>query len=280
MSSDRKDLFKHGEEFLQLFSRGAEFTKELLIENERLRASLAVLEQEQTDASKTPEEWDKYRQELQERLQDLEEECESVRVRLQQVEEENQQFAARYLEIEEENNNLANLYVASYQLHSTLDIDEVLKIIVEIVINLVGAETFAVYLLDGDSGQLDVAASEGADLPAFPSCSKPGGIIAKSLETAKPVCGDPTRSSNFEEPIVCIPLIVQDRPIGLIGIFDLLQQKDGFSALRRDGWTRLNRSIRGAALLAIGAEAKHDPGVHRSFDEVTKSPRNRRGAWS
>ncbi len=231
MSSDRKDLFKHGEEFLQLFSRGAEFTKELLVENERLRANLSSLEQEQTDASKTPEEWDKYRQELQARLQDLEEECETVRVRLQQVEEENQQFAARYLEIEEENNNLANLYVASYQLHSTLDINEVLKIIVEIVINLVGAETFAVYLLDGDSGQLDVAASEGAELPEFQSCSKPGGIIAKSLETAKPVCGDPTQSPNFEEPIVCIPLIIEDRPIGLIGIFGLLQQKDGFSAL-------------------------------------------------
>ena len=29
------------------------------------------------------------------------------------------------MEIEEENNNLANLYVASYQLHSTLDFDEV-----------------------------------------------------------------------------------------------------------------------------------------------------------
>jgi len=231
MSSDRKDLFRHGEEFLQLFSRGAEFTKELLIENERLRANLAELEQEQVDASRTPEEWDKYRGELQGRLQDLEEECETVRVRLQQAEEENQQFAARYLEVEEENNNLANLYVASYQLHSTLDLDEVLKIIVEIVINLIGAEIFAVYLLDGDSGQLDVAVSEGADLSKFPSCSKSRGIIAKSLETGEPVCGDPTQSPNLEEPIVCIPLIVQGRPIGLIGIFGLLQQKDGFSAL-------------------------------------------------
>ena len=64
------------------------------------------------------------------------------------MEDENRQFAERYLEIEEENNNLANLYVASYQLHSTLDLDEVLKIILEIVINLIGAEVFAVYMLD------------------------------------------------------------------------------------------------------------------------------------
>jgi GAF domain-containing protein len=106
-----------------------------------------------------------------------------------------------------------------------------LKIIVEIVINLVGAEVFAVYLLDGESGQLDVAVSEGAETSEFPSCSKPGGIIAKSLETEEPLCGDPTQPQNLEEPIVCIPLIVQNRPIGLIGIFGLLQQKNGFSAL-------------------------------------------------
>ena len=58
-------------------------------------------------------------------------------MRLQQVDEENQQFAARSLEIEEENTNLENIYVDSYQLHSTLDIEEVLKIIGENVINLV-----------------------------------------------------------------------------------------------------------------------------------------------
>ena len=149
MSNERNELFSRGEEFLQLFKRGADFTRELLVENERLRASLAQFESEQSAAARSPEEWEKYRHELVSRLQDLEAEYETVRVRLHQVEEENQQFAERYLEIEEENNNLANLYVASYQLHSTLDLDEVLKIIVEIVINLVGAEIFSVYLLDG-----------------------------------------------------------------------------------------------------------------------------------
>ncbi|HXV37836.1 MAG TPA: GAF domain-containing protein [Myxococcota bacterium] len=231
MSSDRSDLLKQGEEFLQAFSRGAEFTKELLVENARLRERLAALEQEQADASRTPEEWERYRSGLQSRLDDLEQECASVRLRLQQVEEENQQFASRYLEVEEENNNLASLYVASYQLHSTLDLDEVLKIIVEIVINLVGADIFAVYLLDGNTGQLDIAASEGADPSAFPSCSKPGSPLSTALERGEVTCGDSSREPNFEEPIVCIPLIVHDRPIGLIGIFSLLQQKDGFSKL-------------------------------------------------
>jgi GAF domain-containing protein len=231
MSSGRNDLFSHGEEFLQLFKRGAEFTKELLVENERLRGTLATLEQEQADATRTPEEWEKYREELVTRLQDLEQEYESVRVRLHQVEEENKHFASRYIEVEEENNNLANLYVASYQLHSTLDLDEVLKIILEIVINLVGAEVFAVYLLNGDSGELDVAACEGAESTEFPDCSQAGGILIEALEQAAPVCADPTEAMSLDRPIVCIPLIVQERPIGLIAVFGLLQQKEGFTAL-------------------------------------------------
>ena len=231
MSTDRSDIFARGEEFLQLFKRGALFTKELLVENERLRGRLARLEDEQASAARTPEGWDKYRHELIARLQCLEEEYENVRVRLHQVEEENQQFAARYLEIEEENNNLANLYVASYQLHSTLDLDEVVKIIVEIVINLVGAEVFAVYLLDGDTGELGVAASEGAGAQEFPSCASGEGLLGRALEAGEPMSWDPTQATNLEQPIVCIPLVVQQRPIGLIAIFGLLQQKDGFSAL-------------------------------------------------
>ena len=38
MSDERRhNLFARGEEFLSLFRRGAEFTKDLLRENERLR---------------------------------------------------------------------------------------------------------------------------------------------------------------------------------------------------------------------------------------------------
>lgn len=239
MSDERKETFSRGEEFLQLFKRGAEFTKELLVENERLRGQLARLEDEQTAAVRTPEDWDKYRHELIGRLQDLEVEYENVRQRLHQVEEENHQFATRYLEIEEENNNLANLYVASYQLHSTLDLDEVVKIIVEIVINLVGAEVFAVYLLDGHTGELGVAASEGADPGQFPSCAQGDGVLATALESGEPMCWDPTQPLSLEQPIVCIPLVVQQRPIGMIAIFGLLQQKDGFSALDHELFTVL-----------------------------------------
>jgi nitrate/nitrite-specific signal transduction histidine kinase len=239
MSSDRGNIFARGEEFLSLFTRGAEFTKDLLKENERLRAQLAAIEERQESAARNPEDWDKLRLELVERIQSLEEEYQSVRERLRQVEEENQQFADRYIEIEEENNNLANLYVASYQLHSTLDLDEVLKIIIEIVINLVGAEVFAVYILDEATGELGVAASEGVAPSEFPRCQLGAGPIGKSVESEEPTTWQTDRSDDLAQPIVCIPLSVQNSPIGAIAIYSLLQQKEGFTALDHELFTVL-----------------------------------------
>ncbi|HKO01140.1 MAG TPA: diguanylate phosphodiesterase, partial [Thermoanaerobaculia bacterium] len=63
-------------------------------------------------------------------------ENERLRARLGELEQANQDYSARYTEIEEQNNNLASLYVASYQLHSTLDFREVIHIVQEILLNL------------------------------------------------------------------------------------------------------------------------------------------------
>jgi len=231
MSEDRSKSFQRGEEFLNVLQRGALFTKELLHENERLRRRLVEVQDEQEVAARNPEDWGKLRIELLTRISSLEEENRSYRERLLEVEEENRRFADRYVEIEEENNNLANLYVASYQLHSTLDIDEVLKIVIEIVINLIGAEIFSVYLLDGRDETLQVVAAEGVDPARIPSCRLGSGALGKAVTSAETTCWDTTRSDDFTKPIVVIPLQIQKRPIGAIAIFSLLQQKDGFSAL-------------------------------------------------
>jgi hypothetical protein len=107
----------------------------------------------------------------------------------------------------------------------------VLRIIIEIVINLVGAEVFAVYILDESTGELGVAASEGVPPSEFPGCVVGSGPVGKSLESSEPVCWQTDRSDDLEQPIVSIPLSVQNSPIGAIAIYSLLQQKNGFSEL-------------------------------------------------
>jgi nitrate/nitrite-specific signal transduction histidine kinase len=239
MSDDRKALFGRADEFMSLFKRGAEFSKELIAENERLRRKVLELEQHQNFAARDDGEWDKLRAELLMRIENLEEERSNALERLRQLEEENHQFARRYVEVEEENNNLANLYVASFQLHSTLDLSEVVKIVIEIVINLIGAEMFAVYMLDEKTNRLEAVASEGEAAEAFPKVPLGSGIIGGAVESGETFCGDPTGSDDYLKPIVCIPLRVQDRPIGALAVYRLLQQKDGFSPLDHELFTLL-----------------------------------------
>ncbi len=231
MSEQDTKLSSRAEDFLALFNKGAEFTRELLRENERLRKQLASVTDRQESAARNPADWEKLRRELMARIASLEEECTTVRERLDQVELENSQFAQRYVEVEEENNNLANLYVSSYQLHSTLDLDEVVKIILEIVINLIGAEVFAVYLLEGEDSKLVPVAAEGRELSDFPAATLGNGVLGKAVAAQESTCWDTERSEDLAQPIVCVPLVVQNRPIGAIAVYSLLTQKDGFSAL-------------------------------------------------
>jgi hypothetical protein len=239
MSDEKKEVFRRAEEFLALFSRGAEFTKQILQENERLRMRVTEVEERQNYAAQDGAEWEKLREELLARIAGLENEKQDVLDCLRAVEEENRHFADRYLEIEEENNNLANLYVASYQLHSTLDLSEVLKTIIEIVINLIGAEVFAVYVLDEKSDQLSPVASEGKALSAFPRVPLGSGVVGESVESGETACGDALPSDDLELPIVCIPLRIEERPIGAIAIFKLLAQKDAFAPLDHELFTLL-----------------------------------------
>jgi len=231
MSDDRSKLNTKGEEVLNILRRGADFTREVLQENEKLRHDLATMNSQQTSAAKNPEEWGKLRVELLDRIASLEQENRSYRERLVDVEEENRRFADRYVEIEEENNNLANLYVASYQLHSTLDLEEVLKIVVEIVINLIGAEVFGVYLMDGRNKGFEVVAAEGVASDALPPCVLGEGLIGEAVTASDTTCFDAAESQGPSRPIVVIPLQIQKQPMGGIAIFSLLQQKEGFTAL-------------------------------------------------
>jgi len=237
MSEKREGLFARAEEVLGLFRKGAEFTQELLRENERLRREIARLESQQMAAS-DEHAWEKLRAELLARIESLEGERMDMLERLRAVEEENQQFTARYLEIEEENNHLASLYVASYQLHSTLHLPEVLQIIVEIVINLIGAEVFAIYVLDEKTNVLSPVASEGATLAEFPVYDLGQGMVGGAVASGEAACCEGPEHAG-DEPLVAIPLRVQERPIGAIVVHKLLQQKEGFTPLDHELFTLL-----------------------------------------
>lgn len=231
-----EDQNRRGQDFLQIVSKAKEFTEELLKENERLRFRLASLEATGVGAAAE----DRVR-EFQTRVRDLEERLAELEARYHKVEEENKEFADRYIEIEEQNNNLANLYVASYQLHSTLDYKEVIRIVQEIVINLIGAEVFHLFMVSEKTTQLEVETSEG-QTPARTGIPLGDGPIGTAAKTGESYFSDTVArrdASDFEDPIAVIPLKIKDSVIGVISINKLLVQKTEFTTMDFELFTLL-----------------------------------------
>ena len=225
---------KKGEEILQVLRKSADFTRELLKENERLRFRVAQMAEERESLGKGGGGESALVEELKKKLKAVEEEKTKIAARFQEVEKENADFANRYIEIEQENNVLANLYIATYQLHSTLDLNEVLRVIIEIVINLVGAEQFGLVLLDERSHELRAVATEGISKNDIPPVRLGEGIIGTVAKTGEDYftkdINAPARIDPLF-PMVCIPLKIKERVIGVLVIYRLLQQKDAFTTL-------------------------------------------------
>jgi transcriptional regulator with GAF, ATPase, and Fis domain len=229
-----------GEEFLQIFKKGAEFTQDLLKENERLRFQILQLQDGQADSSLAASQ-DEAVLKLQEKIAVLEQEKSQILAQIKRVEEENADFANRYVDIENENNMLANLYIASYQLHSTLDFNEVLQIITEIVINLIGAEEFAIMLLDEKVNKLHAVATEGLRKEEIPKIELGEGIIGQMAKTGENYFIDDMEhyQKDMTNPLVCIPLKIKEHVIGVIVIYCLLEQKSHFADVDYELFTLL-----------------------------------------
>jgi hypothetical protein len=217
-----EDLLTPREEVQQLFKRGAEFTEELLKQNERLRYRIAQLESQGGSQGSD----DSLLKELVEKIQRLETERDDIRRRFSEVEAENRDFASRYVEIEDENNKLMNIYVASYQLHSTLDFDEVLQILTEIILNFVGAENFAIALKDDTKHELHPLIVEGVEPADIRKLPMNKGVVGDVLKK-----GDAYFAPSFDDgaapdkPVVCVPLRIKDNVIGVVIIYRFLEQK-------------------------------------------------------
>ena len=164
-------------------------------------------------------------------------ENERLRNELGALEEQNKDYATRYTEIEEQNNNLASLYVASYQLHSTLDFREVIHVVQEIIRDLIGGKSYAILLLDEKTNELQTIACDGEDqMPGVETISvRLGdgilGEVAKRGESYYLHRDDENAKPSLQRPLAAVPLKIKDQVIGVIAIYKLLVQKHAFTAV-------------------------------------------------
>ncbi|HEU4387728.1 MAG TPA: GAF domain-containing protein, partial [Blastocatellia bacterium] len=206
--------------------KSKQLAQELLSQNERLRSVAAALESENLMLRQQS---DLLRQQLEHKR----EEHSRLEARLSEIETENRRFSERYVEVEQQSANLANLYVASYRLHGTLDRKEVLEIIQEIIINMIGSEELGVFELSGSD--LSLVSHFGIEPRQYEQVPLGSGVIGRVAMTGQMYLanGEGRTASGTNEPelTACIPLRVDGKVIGAIAIFRLLEQKHGLDSL-------------------------------------------------
>jgi len=201
----------------------------------------------------------------------LEEKRRALQAASRKIERENAELAERLVRVEEENSQLINLYVAGSHLHSTLELSAVQRNIVEIVINLIGAEKFIVYMYREQSGCFVPVAAEGAEPGQFPILRVDDAAFSGALASSELRFAD-SDSEDGSRPIAWIPLQMCDRPVGAIAIYRLLVQKDGFTQVDHQLFGLLAESAATALFAAkLYSDSERKAKTFRGFfDLLTK----------
>jgi regulator of replication initiation timing len=208
--------------FVQKLTASAQkHAEELVEQNERLKTLVASLEEKQTqitgELSSLREERDGLRAE---RLK--------LRHVLDEALAQNRRDIERSALVEQQCTSLANLYVATFKLHASLDREEVLAAIREIIVNLVGCESFGVFERSG--GTLKLIGEFPSHPCAVKELSAENGFVADVFKTGVPwIAGRDALPPSPVPPDVTavIPLCLRSELTGAVVLFSLLPQKGG-----------------------------------------------------
>jgi hypothetical protein len=226
------ELKRERDEFLKnFFQKGAKLTEELVHEREGILQRIADLEKDNARLRAHIASDDAIR-DLLRKIEGLEQEKRDILRVSTEAEERRRRQADAVVEVESELESVANLYVGSYQLHSSLSPRGVLRHVKELLSQLVGAAAHAIFLVD-DAGELLVpTTSEG--LPAADLVSIPvgEGAIGRSFADNQPsVTEGDSRLGTIAAPSACFPIRVEERVRGVIAVIRTLEQKDAFVRL-------------------------------------------------
>jgi hypothetical protein len=190
-------------QLLALLRKSQSFAENLLRENEQLRINLAALEA---------------------RCRGAEEERDRMRSRFADIDAESSHTVQHYQEMEEELNTLANLHVASWQIHSTLELKRIIDAAIEICINLVGAQAVTLYIHDEERRALVPLEAHGVALGGPIPVGE--GPIGRAVASREVVVGD-----GGGGPVAVLPMIGPSLVVGVIAIHSLLPQKAALTDL-------------------------------------------------
>jgi hypothetical protein len=155
---------------------------------------------------------------------------------LDTVSRERTEMSARYQAVALETASLASLYVTSYRLHESLARDELLTVLQEAIISLLGSEAYVVFDVSRE-GALETAASMGLAEEQVASVQRRPPLIQRCLDSCEIYVqgtdGEGTERADGELAAV-VPLCRDGVSEGLVVVFSLLPHKPGFTPSDRE----------------------------------------------
>jgi len=143
---------------------------------------------------------------------------------VQQLMESNSQLQRRAQE-------LNVLYGVGKSVASSLELEQVLHRVVEAAVYVVGAEEGSLMLLDEEQGELYIRASKNLDSKAQSMRKRVNDSLAgKVLQTKRAIAiGNDsqwkrTHTALFVKSLIYVPLILQNKPIGVLGVTNRLKE--------------------------------------------------------
>jgi hypothetical protein len=221
-----------GEYVMRVREDTQRYVDRILEDNERLQSLVSSLEE-------TRLQLENQLLGLQTKLDTQTEERERLRAEVEEGRGERVKLSEDYSRIVQQNNDLASLYVASHRLHGTLDRQDVISVIQEIVVNLIGSEEMVIFEMDREDAPPRMIAAMGMEPDLVEQLSRGielgTGTIAKVARSGESyVVGqpEPLECSSLEENLTaCVPLVLDEKVIGVVAVFRLLGQKPGLQPL-------------------------------------------------
>jgi len=228
-SAMKKDEARGEDYVLKVRNNTQKYIEALIEENEGLRSLVGDLDEQRKQS-------DRRLGVAESELGRVESERQKLAERIDQIEVESQDLLDQFQEIERQNSDLASLYVASYRLHQTIKRSEVIAVIEEIVVNMIGSEELAIFEMDDESGKLKLVDSLGIDPDDLERVTlnesridDAAGVLQEVVATGQRYVvesGDEKVLEKNSGLTACVPLVLDSNVIGAIAVFRLLDQKE------------------------------------------------------
>lgn len=181
---------------------------------------------------------------LREQLEEERRQGAHLREQLAAAEQHHRRLAEQNARLERHEWHLANLCAAGHRLRESLDRQDVLLGIQEIVNALIGSEQLALFELTPDGSALSLTLASGVEAAPLQRVLPGEGRIGRAVLTRQTYVAeqeDVPAAPREAGLTACVPLLLADRPYGVLAIFELLPQKQSLDATDLELFEMLSR---------------------------------------